>query len=227
MRADIIILTYSKTKEHINVTKQCIKSLREAKNKIGINIYVVESYDSEIKYDGANMIFFKENDFNYNRSMNKGFEHTTNDYVFFANNDLIFYDWWLDNCYHVFNMDFDSVSPYCEVTHPRFAPKGDYLLRGYQVGFHIAGWCIGVKREMFEKIGGFNTAVSFWYSDNIYGEQLRLNGIKHALVCNSLVKHLDFGSQTLNSLPNKEKTKLTSSQKKLFNNEVKKMWKNA
>ena len=228
MRADIIILTYSKTKEHIRVTEECIGSLRKAKNKIGVNIHVIESYDKDIKYDGAETIFWVgENGFNYNESMNYGFSRTKEDLVFFCNNDLVFSDYWLDNCYHVFNMGFDSVSPYCEVTHPRFAPSGKYLLRGYQVGFHIAGWCIGVKREMFEKIGGFNTAVNFWYSDNIYAEQLKIAAIKHALVCNSLVKHLDFGSNTLKSLDEKEKRKLTSLQKKVFNNEVKKLWKHA
>jgi len=38
--------------------------------------------------------------------------------------------------------------------------------------------------------------VSLWYSDNIYADELIRNGIKHALVKNSVVKHL--GSATIN-----------------------------
>ena len=76
MRADIVILSYSKTAEHIKITKDCIDSLLKAKNKIGINIYVLESYNDKIKFEGTTTIFFKESEFNYNRSMNEGFKYT-------------------------------------------------------------------------------------------------------------------------------------------------------
>jgi len=228
MRYDVIILSYSKTAQHIKITKDCISSLKKAKNKIGVNIFVIESFNPNIKYDGATTVFWVgQNGFNYNESMNYGFSLTKEKYVFFCNNDLEFSDGWADNCYYVFNMGFDSISPYCKTTHPRFIDSGKKLAAGYQVGFHIAGWCIGVNRKMFDKLGGFNTAVNFWYSDNIYGEQIKLAGVKHALVCNSFVRHLDFGSKTLQSLPDKEKHKITSAQKKVFNNEVKKLYKNA
>lgn len=228
MKYDIIILAYSKTNEHIECTKNCIKSLRDAKNNIGVNIYVIESYNEKIKYSGAKTVFWVgENGFNYNESLNYGVSICKEDYIFLCNNDLVFSDGWADNCYYVFAMGYESLSPYCPVTHTRFVKSGNYAIRGYQVGFHIAGWCIGVKRDMIKRIGGFNTGVYFWYSDNIYAEQLKVAGIKHALVCNSIVTHLDFGSFTLKKMDSKEKTRLTSMQKKLFNNEVKKLYKNA
>jgi len=224
MKYDIVILSYSKTVEHIKVTRQCIDSLLSAKNKIGVNIYVIESYDPTIKYTGAKTIYFSEKTFNYNRSMNKGFSFTTNQYVFFCNNDLVFYDDWADNCYHVFKMGYDSLSPYCPVSHPRFITDGNYAVAGYQVGFMVAGWCIGVNRDMFERIGGFNEAVTFWYSDNLYAEQLKIAEVKHALVCNSFVKHLDFGSKTLKTMSANEKTRMTSAQKSKYDKEVKKLY---
>lgn len=228
MKYDVILLSYSKTPKHIEITKNCIDSLKKAENKIGVNIFVIESFNPNIKYDGANTVFWVgEKGFNYNESMNYGFSLTKEKYVFFCNNDLIFNSGWADNCYHVFNMGIDSLSPYCPTTHPRFTKSGDYMVRGYQVGFHIAGWCIGVERKMFEKLGGFNTAVSFWYSDNIYAEQIKIAKVKHALVCNSFVRHLDYGSKTLQSLDGKTRLKLTSAQKKVFNNEVKKLYRNA
>ena len=228
MKYDVILLSYSKTAKHIKITKDCIASLRKAENKIGVNIIVIESFNPSIKYDGTTTVFWVGgNGFNYNESMNYAFTLTKEKYVFFCNNDLDFSDYWADHCYHVFSMGINSLSPYCKTSHPRFAKSGDYMIKGYQVGFHIPGWCIGVERETFVKLGGFNTAVRFWYSDNIYAEQLKIAGIRHALVCNSFVRHLDFGSQTLLSLDNKEKHKLTSTQKKVFNNEVKRLYKNA
>ena len=227
MRYDVIILSKSDTNEHIDITKNCIRSLLSAKNKIGVNIYVIESHNKNIKYNGAKTIYWVGDDgFNYNQALNYGISISKEEYVFCCNNDLVFGNNWADNCYYVFAMGYESVSPYCSMTHPRFTPSGDFLISGYQVGFHIAGWCIGVKRDMIEKLGGFNTAVNFWYSDNIYCEQIKIARVKHALVCNSFVTHLDFGSQTLNTLEQKEKTRLTSAQRKVFNNEVKKLYKN-
>jgi len=95
---------------------------------------------------------------------------------------------------------------------------------GYQVRFHIAGWCIGVDREMFKAIGGFNEAVRFWYSDNLYAEQLKIADVKHALVCNAFVKHIDFGSKTLKSLSSQEEMKLTRAQKNIYDKEVRRIW---
>lgn len=221
---DVILLAYSKTEGHRQITVDCIKSLKKAKNDVGINIIVLESFDIGVKFKGAITFFYQQHLFNYNASMNKAFSLSESDYVFFCNNDLQFFDGWADECYKVFRMGYDSVSPYCPVSHPRFVTDGDYIMVGYQVGFNIPGWCIGVERKMFEKLGGFNTAVNFWFSDNIYAEQLKINKIKHALVCSAFVKHLDFGSKTLNSLTNKERVGLTTKQRKKFTDEVKRMW---
>lgn len=224
MKFDVILLSYSKTPTQVKTTQDCIKSLIRAKNKIGVNIFVVESYNPDIKFKGAETHFYKKKEFNYNQSMNFAFTLTKEKYVFFANNDLEFFDGWADACYHVFRMGYASLSPYCPVTHPRFTKDGKFLLQGYRVGFHVAGWCIGVDRTMFKKLGGFNEAVTFWYSDNLYAEQLKLADVKHCLVCNSFVKHLGFGSKTLNSLTPQEKAKLTSRQRKVFNKEVKRLY---
>lgn len=223
MTYDLIILSYAKTPEHKKITQDCIKSIVNAENRVHINIFVLESFDKNIQYRGATTIFFKEEEFNYNRSMNYGFSLTSAPYVFFCNNDLIFSDGWADNCYYGFRMGYDSVSPYCPVTHPQFCNRGDFIIPGYQVGFHVAGWCIGVERKTFERIGGFNTAVSFWYSDNIYAEQMKLENVKHCLVCNALVKHLDFGSKTLLTMTDREKARLTNLQEVRYRKEVKRL----
>ena len=224
MTFDIIILAYSKTAGHKKITSDCIKSIVAAENKIKANIIVLESFDEKVKFENAKTIFFKEKEFNYNRSMNEGFKHTTSDYVFFCNNDLVFHDYWADHCYSAFKMGYESISPYCPVTTPRYMKAGEYLAVGYQVGVNIPGWCIGVQREMFKRIGGFNEAVSFWYSDNIYGEQLKIAKIKHALVCNAFVTHLDYGSKTLSTLSGQERLRLTRDQQTKYKKELKKLY---
>ena len=223
MTFDVILLSYSKTPEHRAITEDCIKSLKKAKNKVKVNIIVLESYEEQ-NFKGVKNVFFKENKFCYNQSMNEGFKHTSAPFVFFCNNDLIFSHGWADNCYQAFAMGYKSVSPYCPIASKRFTKSGDFLQVGYQVGFHITGWCIGIERETFKELGGFNTAVDFWYSDNIYAEQLKVANIKHALVCNATVKHLDWGSKTLNSLKKVEKTYLTKGQALKYKKEVRRLW---
>lgn len=225
MTFDVILLAYSKTEKHKQTTVDCIKSLKKAKNKhVEINIIVLESYDIGIKFKDSTTFFYQQHPFNYNESQNKGFALSTADYVFFCNNDLEFFDFWADECYKVFRMGYKSLSPYCPVSHPRWFRDGNFIQVGYQVGVNLPGWCIGVERKMFEELGGFNTAVTFWFSDNIYAEQLKISGVKHALVCSSFVKHLDFGSKTLNSLTNKERVWLTTKQRKRYIEEVKRMY---
>ena len=228
MTFDVVILAYSRTEEHRKITEDCIKSLKNAKNKIDVNIIVLESFDKRAKFEGVTNVFFSEAKFCYNNSMNEGFKYTTADYVFFCNNDLFFYDGWADSCYNVFHMGYKSLSPFCPSSHNRFnVIQGNYLLEGYQVGFHVAGWCIGVERKMFEDLGGFNTAVDFWYSDNLYAEQLKIAKVKHALVCNAVVRHLDAGSKTLKSMTAQKKKFLTSRQGIKYKNEVRRLWNGA
>ena len=93
---------------------------------------------------------------------------------------------------YVFNMAYDSLSPAC----PRHCeahniPLSAFLKEGYEIRQQLFGWCIAVKRSMFDKIGGFDTGVNFWFSDNLYADQLKYHGIKHALVCDSLVDHVE------------------------------------
>ena len=227
MTFDVILLSHAKTTQHKQITEKCIKSLVEAKNKINVNIIVLEDFDPTIKYKNTTTIFFKETKFNYNRSMNEGFKHTKSDYVFFCNNDLVFHDWWADACYQAFAMGYESLSPYCPASHKRYHKSGNHLLEGYRVGFHVSGWCIGVSRKMFERIGGFNEAVRFWYSDNLYAEQLKVENIRHVLVCNALVKHLDMGSKTLQTMGRKEMAQLTSIQRSKYEKEKRRLWDNA
>jgi GT2 family glycosyltransferase len=54
------------------------------------------------------------------------------------------------------------------------------------------------KRELFSIIGEIDSEFPFWFADNIYAEQLKRFGVKHAVVLNSVVKHL--GSSTLNTI---------------------------
>lgn len=217
MRYDVIILSYGIDEEAIQITKNCIESLRNAEAKIKLDITVIEN-GSNVKYKNARTLFYKEDVFNYNQSMNYGIQHTKNDYIIMCNNDVKFEKNFADKLHMAFNMGYESLCPYSTNTHGGLK-IGNFLISGYRMGWHLTGWCIAVKREIFDKIGEMDERVEFFYSDNAYREQLIEHRIKHALVCNSVITHLL--SKTLNRLKRSEFIYYTSKQKLKFNDLLK------
>ena len=57
-----------------------------------------------------------------------------------------------------------------------------------------------IKRELWEKIGKFDTDVSFWCSDDVVIEQVKALGVTPMIVKNSLVDHR--ASSTFRTMPN-------------------------
>ncbi|MCX6328209.1 MAG: hypothetical protein NTZ85_01660 [Bacteroidia bacterium] len=195
MTFDIIILSNAHNDKCLNITKKVIKNLREVEDIIKYNIIIVEQ--TARNYDVTTLHY--DFPFNYNKLMNMAISQTKNKYVILCNNDLVFHKKWAENIYRAFSMGYKSLSPYCpNVTN---LGKGDHLIEGYIIAVHICGWCICIDRDIISQIGGLNEDVEFWYSDNIYGEQIRRAGIKHALVCNAFVEHTCYGSNTLKSMP--------------------------
>jgi len=151
----------------------------------------------------------------YNYALNRGAEKGDAEYIGFCNNDLEFNDKSIPFLKSALDKYYDSVSPWCPLTHLDWWDKSpNTTFEGYQVGKVLAGWCYFMKRSAYEKIGGFDERIKFWASDNATAHQFGKNRIKHALIPYSLVKHRQ--SQTLNRLPPHLYRKLTLEQTRLF-----------
>lgn len=149
---------------------------------------------------------------NYNKALNSGASIAKGDYIVFCNNDVYFTDYWFEKLLPHFDK-YDSLSPHCPFSRWwKEQPTG--VIEGYEIGRVLCGWCIVMPRSTYEKIGGFDEGVEFWYSDNIYADQLKYHGLKHALVTDSIVYH--EGSKTLNTLNPDEKKRLTIYQDTLY-----------
>lgn len=184
----------------------------------GFNIYVIETCIKH-KYEYATTIYNIKPDFNYNECLNIGTRHSKGRYIAYCNNDLIFYDKWAENILHVFEAHkYLSLCP--NFPRSNFADD-DYIIEGYLIGQHIPGWCICVDRDIWKTLGAFSERIEFWYSDDVYKAQLLKYGIKHGLVCNSVVEHIEGGSMTLKYEKRKIQNKLTNSQDGKFRNALK------
>lgn len=208
MTIDVIILSNAKTEKLKQLTQQAIDSCRDSDINSWFNIIVIE----QAKHTYANCFtMFYNAPFNYNGFMNYGISITKNEYIALCNNDLIFEKDWAKNIIEAMKAhDLLSASPRCPVlpNQKKFAKPGVY--EGYNNAQHLSGWCIVINRKLFDIIGKLDDEFPFWFADNVYGEQLKKHGVKHALVSNSIVTHLQ--SQTLNTMPPDLHKQLTSEQ---------------
>jgi len=220
MTVDVIMLSLTKFSDESIVTETAIRSLRACETEsLKFNIVLYEG-NPKVLFDEADRTEHYDFDFNYNRLMNQGIQSTSNDFVIMTNNDVLFINGFWDEMLKGFE-NFDSLSP----NDPSNLYESDAeFVRGYGIGKELRGYCIAVKRKALQKIGNLDEGVRFWYSDNIYADQLKKAKLSHAISLRSYVYHLNGGSQTVKGLEKRERVELRSGQKPVYD-EAKKKYK--
>ena len=203
MKYDLIIVAKSSTKELIQVTQNCINSARA--DNADLNVIIVETSGCVVKYDHVNQVIKYEDEFNYNRALNLGLKYAIGDIHILANNDIIFLPGWSKIGECMINNEFDSASALSNDHRQKHLKRGDWIYEGYEVGKYLTGWCIFVTKKCIETIGGLDETFDFWYSDNIYADQIIKAKIRHGLFCNVQVNHIV--SATLRTVPAKLRKK--------------------
>lgn len=193
MTYDLIIIARSTTPRLIQMTQNCI-------NSAGADHVILVETGDNIDYQGVDQWVGYGGPFNYNRALNRGLQYAKGDVHILANNDLIFYEGWRTIGNYMVSYGFDSASAWFKGS--KFS-QGDFVYKGYEVATHLLGWCLFITKEAMQKIGQLNEGVDFWYSDNVYADQLKQHGLQHGLFCNVRVDHI--GSQTLSTMPMKIK----------------------
>lgn len=204
----VIIISNAYDELTLRVTTRAVRSALDS----GVFEVIVVEQQPTVKHFGANTLHYSF-PFNYNKCLNFGIKHAKGEYFALCNNDLIFtFDWWT-KLKPIFALGFGSLSPIDRRTALHFDIKtGYHYYDGYEIRKHVAGWCIVITKEDYKKIGKLDESVMFWYSDNIYADQLKYHDIKHALVCCSYVDHVE--SYTLSR--SKQQKRLTSDQAKIY-----------
>jgi hypothetical protein len=186
---DLIIVTQS-SPGLIEMTEQCITSARK---DCDLNVIIVET-GQPYKYKADKLIEYN-GEFNYNRALNLGLKYAKNKIQILANNDLIFREGWSKIGEIMKVNGYLSASALSNDQRQLWFKRGNYAYEGYNIGYQLAGWCIFTDKELWNHIGKLDETHQFWFSDNVYAEQLKKANIKHALICSVVVDHL--GSQTL------------------------------
>jgi len=189
---DVCIISYAKNEELLQTTRKGIESLLASEENIQFNIFVVESHNG-IFYDEYphTRTIHTDKLFNYNAYLNLAVKEGKAEYVVLCINDLTFEKRWASNIILQMKQHVNllSASPAC----PQVPISNVYLdtmcYYGYEIRKQLNGWCIFQQREIYTIIGELDEEVEFWFSDNIYADQLINNGIVHGLIRDSIVHH--------------------------------------
>lgn len=179
---DVVILSHANTPALHRMTQTAIDTCIAGANSLPVNVIVLEQARGE--YRNANWVRTRD-PFNYNRFANRGAKMGSAEWLMIANNDLIFHDGWL---HALLAADHPVVSPKC----PRDSRQAEFIenTTGYFTARHFSGWCYMLRREIWERLGGFDDCVDFWCSDDVVIEQLRALDIAPMIVPDALVEHL-------------------------------------
>ena len=204
MIADVIFLSNAKNVALQEMTQNAIDTC-VAGSGFPVNVIVLEQ--QSLEYQQATTAHMPGR-FHFNAFANHGARLGSAPYIMIANNDLIFSDGWLAP---LLSARHPLVSPKCPVRDSQSHITENTT--GYGNGVHLSGWCFMIRRDLWERIGGFDECVEFWCSDDVLIEQVKAHGIEPMLVPASQVEHL--GSVTLRQTDDPEE-KLTRQQLEIF-----------
>lgn len=211
---DIIILSLASTPALRETTEHGLKTLLASEQDnpdIEFRIIVIESNAKAAPYQGANIrTIYPTTPFGYHAYMNIGIAMSSASYVCLCNNDLVFHPGWASALLTAFKNDpaLYSASPICSLHHPSVGINpGTGAHYGYRVRMEVAGWCLFFRRDMLDVTGLLDERFKFWFADNDYAMTLEKHGLRHALISNAIVDHVE--SKTLKSRPRVQQRLLT------------------
>lgn len=198
---DVIILSYCATPAQFDNNCRCIQSLlaSEPVGEVNFQVLVLESNPAwatlsfRYPFDQVSVLV-PDRPFHYNHYLNLGIQATSAPWAVLANNDLVFHPGWFAAMQRIHTQHpailsfcpFDQQSPYLSYT--RYAQRDFH--EGYQVPITLVGWCVVVRREVFNILGPFDERFDLYFQDNDFARTLQAHGVRHAMVPASFVHHL-------------------------------------
>lgn len=203
MNVDIIILSYCKDNLIYTMNKECIDSLNTSETDFRFNVKIIESNNqfdiAKFPYPNNVEVIKPEKSFNYNEFLNIGIASSSNTFICFSNNDVIFHKGWCSQMMYA-KAKNPNLKSFCPID-PDTEQQPENLIYniGYDIRREFKGWCFLVERVVFEKTGLFDERFSFFFQDDDFAMLLRKYEILNCVVYSSHVNHL--GSKNTRSRP--------------------------
>jgi GT2 family glycosyltransferase len=204
-----VILTRTVDDEVFQMTKTCVESLLEhGQDDATIRVTIVESgpeCSQELVYPSPWNTIRPDSTFNFHKFLNCGIAAQQADYYLLCNNDLLFHAGWLRELLDTFKVaglgSASPLSPGLESQERLRKNSRSTFKLGYQVAREISGWCLLVSADTLRQIGPLDELFDFYFADYDYGLELRRRNIRHALVFDAKVSHLEEKKQSKTLVP--------------------------
>ena len=177
MNATVIIISSAKSRQLYNMTQEAVLFAKA-------DVIVLEQNPEVDNYIGCQTVYIVE-PFNYNAFANIGVEMCDTEWIVISNNDVVFFDGWLEE---LLKPQYPIVSPKC--LNDERQSEITVNTTGYETGVHLSGWCFMIHRDLWKKIGGFDEDFKFWCADNSLMEQLIKVEVPPMIVPKAIVRHL-------------------------------------
>lgn len=199
MIIDVICLTNTTDEHSFGMTKRTLDFLTYSETTHKFNIILIESNsNSDFIYPHISHYIKPNIPFNYNKYLNIANDYLKSDWVLITNNDVRYEKNWLTEILKVHdnNPDIESFSPkellwYSTIYGDHFNGENEleYWVN-YKVSEGLLGYSLIMKRRVWDIVYPWDEEFDFYYQDNDYAKIIESNGIKHALVRDSLILHL-------------------------------------
>jgi len=185
------------------MTSNCINSLMDSEQEedVSFEVILIESnaqiHETNFSYPHFVKMLIPTEKFNFHQYLNIGIKESSGEMIALCNNDLLFEKQWMTAILKVKSQHSDilSFSPIDynsqDIQKEQFNRSSQEYILGYNIRTHIAGWCLILNKELIDKVGLLDERFPFYYADNDYAMTLRKHSVKHALVLNSEVHHLE------------------------------------
>lgn len=191
MKLSAIILAKTDSESNFEMTMHCIRTLLDSESDA--QIIVVESNktitQTAYRYPDNVRLVIPDGDFNFHKFLNIGIRESSGEYIALLNNDLVFNKDWFAEILKVAHKRPDILS-FSPAADPEKKYDKEYET-GYKVRTHVNGWCLVARRKVFDRVGMLDETFDFNYADNDYAMTLKKYDIRHAVVFNSRVVHLE------------------------------------
>lgn len=204
MKCDIIIPVWNQ----LAYTRRCLESIRRHTD-CPYRIIVIDNgseketkdYLDSIKGgDGELLVIANETNQGYIKAINQGLAAARSDYICLLNNDTVVSEGWLSRMISLAEGDkrigmvnplgnegkkSKDLSQLAQISSALSAKRGEYL----EVE-RCSGFCLLLKREVFEAVGYFDENFGLGYfEDSDYGERARQKGYLSVRALDSYVYH--------------------------------------
>ena len=220
---DFIVVTCNQS----NYTRRCVESIFSHVTE-AFHLIVVDNASSddtreylesikarETGRQKVTLVFQKSNT-GYALGLNEGLKHSDAPYVFYCNNDIEVYPGAVAEMIRV-----AGISPEFGLVNPN---SNEFGVKRYDAPFlekqkgkwtercHTSGFCVLVKREVIQKIGGIDPAFGpAYFEDMDYAERAKHAGFLCMVALGAYIRH--FGTRTFLS---SEKQALWDAHKRVF-----------